>query len=107
MLAERVENLFMQGHPVSLPSPRVVLVTGATSGIGEACARRFYSEGWHVIGWGRRQERLDALTSFDIANAAFWCASLPQHVNVNTLELMPTGQAFSPFAIDRSGGSRP
>ena len=263
----------MQGHPVSLPSPRVVLVTGATSGIGEACARRFCSEGWHVIGWGRRQERLDALaddlgerfftqavdvrnkaamaaaldalpeifapidvlinnaglalglakaadasiedwetmidtncramvtltravlpgmiarrrghvisigsvagsypypggnvygatkafvrqfalnlradllgtpvrstnlepgmvetefsavrfhgdaekakavyegiaplTSFDIANAAFWCASLPQHVNVNTLELMPTGQSFSPFAIDRSGGSRP
>ena len=253
-------------------SPRVALVTGVTSGIGEACARRFHAEGWHVIGWGRRRERLDAiagelgdrffvqsldvrdrsamtaalaalpapwssidvlvnnaglalglekapeaklddwdtmidtncramvtltravlpgmverrrghvisigsvagnypypggnvygatkafvrqfalnlradllgtpvratniepgmvetefsavrfggdgdrakkvyegvdpLTGFDIANAVFWCASLPPHVNINTLELMPTGQAFSPFAVDRSGGSR-
>lgn len=253
-------------------SPRVALVTGVTSGIGEACARRFHAEGWHVVGWGRRKERLDALASelgerflvqsvdvrdreamsraltelaepwasidvlvnnaglalglekaqeaklddwdtmidtncramvaltravlpgmvarrrghvisigsvagnypypggnvygatkafvrqfalnlradllgtpvratniepgmvetefsavrfggdgdrakklyegvdplngADIANAVFWCASLPPHVNVNTLELMPTGQAFSPFAVDRSGGSR-
>ena len=252
---------------------RVVLVTGVTSGIGEACARRFHSEGWHVVGWGRRQERLeslageldarffpqivdvrdkaamhaalaalpeifapidvlvnnaglalglekapeaklddwetmidtncralvtltravlpgmvarrrghvitigsvagsypypggnvygatkafvrqfalnlradllgtpvrstniepgmvetefsqvrfggdaekakkvyegvDPLTGADIANTVYWCASLPPHVNINTLEVMPTGQAFSPFAVDRTGGSRP
>ena len=52
-------------------------------------------------------EGLEPLSAADIANAVLWCASLPQHVNVNTLELMPTGQAFSPFAIDRTGGSRP
>jgi NADP-dependent 3-hydroxy acid dehydrogenase YdfG len=258
-------------HPTAT-SPRVALVTGVTSGIGEACARRFHAEGWHVIGWGRRRERLEALarelgerffvqsvdvrdrqamgaaiaslegmwaaidvlvnnaglalglekaseanledwdtmidtncramvtltravlpgmvarrrghvitigsvagnypypggnvygatkafvrqfalnlradllgtpvratniepgmvetefsavrfggdgdrarklyegldplTGADIANAVFWCASLPSHVNINTLELMPTGQAFAPFAVDRSGGSR-
>ena len=39
----------------------IVLITGATSGFGEAAARRFSSEGAKVIGTGRRQERLDRL----------------------------------------------
>lgn len=38
-----------------------VLVTGATSGIGEACARIFHQGGATVLLVGRRQERLDAL----------------------------------------------
>lgn len=38
-----------------------MLVTGATSGIGEACARAFVQAGWRVIGTGRRAERLDEL----------------------------------------------
>jgi serine 3-dehydrogenase len=37
------------------------LITGATSGIGEACARELVGAGWRVIGTGRRAERLDAL----------------------------------------------
>ena len=37
------------------------LITGATAGIGEACARAFVASGWNVIGTGRRAERLDAL----------------------------------------------
>lgn len=41
----------------------VALITGATAGIGEACARAFVAAGWHVIGTGRRRERLDALAS--------------------------------------------
>lgn len=42
------------------------------------------------------------LTPDDIANTAFWIATLPQHINVNSIELMPTCQGFSPFAIKRS-----
>ncbi|MGF7153812.1 SDR family NAD(P)-dependent oxidoreductase [Novosphingobium gossypii] len=42
---------------------KTVLVTGATSGIGEACARAFVKAGWRVIGTGRRAERLDALAA--------------------------------------------
>ena len=41
------------------------------------------------------------LTAKDIAEAILWIVSLPAHVNVNTIELMPTQQAFSPFAIHR------
>jgi len=40
---------------------KTVLITGATSGIGEACARVFAEAGWQVVGTGRRAERLDAL----------------------------------------------
>ena len=40
---------------------RTVFITGATAGIGEASARAFASEGWQVVGTGRRRGRLDRL----------------------------------------------
>ena len=40
---------------------KIVMVTGATSGIGEASARKFASGGYNVIITGRRGEKLDAL----------------------------------------------
>lgn len=40
---------------------KVVLITGATSGIGEACARRFAREGYDLILTGRNVEKLNAL----------------------------------------------
>ncbi len=40
---------------------KTILITGATSGFGEASARRFAAEGWRVIITGRRRDRLDAL----------------------------------------------
>lgn len=40
---------------------KVVLITGATSGIGRATARAFAKEGNRVIVTGRRAERLEAL----------------------------------------------
>jgi serine 3-dehydrogenase len=39
------------------------LITGATSGIGEAAARAFVEAGWHVIGTGRRADRLTTLAA--------------------------------------------
>ncbi len=42
-----------------------------------------------------------ALTADDIAETVHWLASLPAHVNVNTIELMPVAQSFAPFQIYR------
>jgi NADP-dependent 3-hydroxy acid dehydrogenase YdfG len=41
---------------------KIVLITGATSGFGEACARKFAAGGHRLIITGRRKERLEALT---------------------------------------------
>ena len=38
-----------------------VLITGATSGIGEACARRFARGGYRLVLTGRNEEKLKAL----------------------------------------------
>jgi serine 3-dehydrogenase len=40
---------------------QTILITGVTSGLGQASARLFIQHGWRVIGTGRRKERLDAL----------------------------------------------
>jgi serine 3-dehydrogenase len=39
------------------------LITGVTSGIGEACARAFAGAGWKVIGTGRRADRMEKLAA--------------------------------------------
>ncbi|AXB77858.1 SDR family NAD(P)-dependent oxidoreductase [Novosphingobium sp. P6W] len=41
---------------------KTAFITGATSGIGEACTRAFIGAGWRVVGTGRRAARLQALT---------------------------------------------
>jgi 3-hydroxy acid dehydrogenase/malonic semialdehyde reductase len=46
-------------------------------------------------------EGTQPLTAKDIADTAYWIATLPPHVNVNSIELMPTCQGFSPFTIKR------
>lgn len=40
---------------------KIAYITGATSGIGEACAWKFASQNWNLILSGRRTERLEKL----------------------------------------------
>ncbi len=46
-------------------------------------------------------EGTQPLTATDIAETAYWVATLPPHVNINMVEMMPVCQGFSPMAIKR------
>jgi len=46
-------------------------------------------------------EGTQPLTAEDIAATAYWIATLPPHINVNLIEMMPTCQGFAPFNIKR------
>ncbi|MCU7906593.1 MAG: SDR family oxidoreductase [Candidatus Thiodiazotropha sp. (ex Epidulcina cf. delphinae)] len=45
------------------------------------------------------------LSAEDIAEIVDWVTSLPAHVNINTLEVMPVCQAWNPLAVDRTLGN--
>jgi NADP-dependent 3-hydroxy acid dehydrogenase YdfG len=47
-------------------------------------------------------EGTEPLTASDIAETAYWIATLPPHVNINHIEMMPTCQGYSPLTIKRS-----
>jgi 3-hydroxy acid dehydrogenase/malonic semialdehyde reductase len=44
---------------------------------------------------------MQPMTPDDVAESIYWAASLPAHVNVNTIELMATAQSFAPFQVAR------
>ena len=44
---------------------------------------------------------MDPMTAEDLADTIWWVATLPPHLNINTLELMPTSQSFAGFTVTR------
>jgi serine 3-dehydrogenase len=46
---------------------------------------------------------VNPMTAEDIAATMLWVAGQPPHLNVNTIELMPVNQAWSPFLVHREG----
>jgi serine 3-dehydrogenase len=43
----------------------------------------------------------EPMTADDIADTLFWIATLPPHLNINRLEMMPTRQSFAGFQVHR------
>jgi serine 3-dehydrogenase len=43
------------------------------------------------------------MTGEDIAATLLWVAELPEHLNINRLELMPVSQSFAGFQVARAG----
>lgn len=61
-----------------------------------------------LVRFGGDKEKADAtytgmrpMTGDDIAEAIYWAVTLPSHVNINTVELMPTQQSFGAFQVAR------
>lgn len=51
--------------------------------------------------YDRMYQGADPIQPEDVAETVFWLATLPRHLNVNALELMPVSQSWSPFTITR------
>jgi NADP-dependent 3-hydroxy acid dehydrogenase YdfG len=62
----------------------IILITGATSGFGEAAAHKFARHGWEVIITGRRKERLEKL-GFALKQE-YHAEALPLSFDVRNLE---------------------
>lgn len=56
----------------------VVIITGASAGIGEAAARRFAKAGWRIVAVARGQDRLEQLASSlgDVTDVAILAADV-------------------------------
>lgn len=67
---------------------KTILITGATSGFGAACARRFTAEGWQLILTGRRVERLEVLEK-ELGSAV---------IRIIPLDVRNRGQIHTAFA---------
>ena len=47
-------------------------------------------------------EGANPMTGEDIAKTLYWIATLPPHMNINRVELMPVNQSFSPFQVHQN-----
>jgi len=45
---------------------------------------------------------MDPMTADDIAGTIYWVATLPPHLNINAIELMPVNQSFAGFQVARN-----
>lgn len=46
-------------------------------------------------------EGANPLLAEDIAETVYWTATLPEHVNINSIEVMPTSQSCGPLQVHR------
>jgi NADP-dependent 3-hydroxy acid dehydrogenase YdfG len=51
---------------------------------------------------GQPYKGITPLSAEDVAEAVFWSCTLPRHVNINRVQMMPVMQSFGPFAFKRT-----
>ncbi|GAA4367989.1 SDR family oxidoreductase [Agromyces bauzanensis] len=80
------------------------VVTGASSGIGEATARALRAAGWEVVGVARREERLRALAAD--TGASVFVADLTKQGDVDALRdhLAASGPVHA--LVNNAGGAK-
>ena len=58
--------------------------------------------GWDKAASDALYGGMDPMTAQDLAETIWWVATLPPHVNINRLELMPVNQSFAGFQVARN-----
>lgn len=83
---------------------RRAVVTGASSGIGEATVRALRAAGWDVVGVARRAERLAALEAE--TGAAVFAADLTRQADVDALAQWLAESGAVHALVQVAGGAR-
>ncbi|WP_316772360.1 SDR family NAD(P)-dependent oxidoreductase [Pedobacter frigiditerrae] len=90
---------------------KIALITGASSGIGEACAHIFAQQGYHLILLGRREDRLEKIAHHLATKYAIEVKKIQADVrdkeNINyVLETLPAVWKNVDVLINNAGLSR-
>ncbi len=83
---------------------RTAIVTGVTSGFGEAIALRLLRDGWRVCGTGRRRDRLGALAG--AWGEAFhpWCVDMrDRNAILAGVDALPTSFSAVDLLVNNAG----
>jgi NADP-dependent 3-hydroxy acid dehydrogenase YdfG len=87
---------------------KIILITGASSGIGKACAEKFAAAGYHIIITGRRKERLAELqsslqTQFGISVLPLCFDVQDRHAVTTAINGLPEGWKKIEVLINNAG----